>query len=63
MLTQDVVDVKSMRGKGCKMSEPKRALWPLIQEALADWRTAKARNAVCRADLALELVVVRKFVV
>jgi len=36
---------------------------PLVQEALANWRTAEARNAISRADLALELVVIRKLVV
>jgi hypothetical protein len=35
----------------------------LVQEALADRRTAEARNAISRADLALELVVIRKFIV
>lgn len=35
----------------------------LVQEALANRRTAEARNAISRADLALELVVIRKFVV
>jgi hypothetical protein len=35
----------------------------LVQEALANRRAAKARDAICRADLALELVVIRKFLV
>jgi hypothetical protein len=35
----------------------------LVQEALANRRAAKARNAICRADLALELVVISKFLV
>jgi hypothetical protein len=34
-----------------------------IEEALAYGRTAEARNAIRRADLALELVVIRKLVV
>ena len=34
-----------------------------VEEALAYGRAAEARNAICRADLALELVVIRKLVV
>ena len=34
-----------------------------VEEALAYGRAAEARNAICRADLALELVVVRKLFV
>jgi hypothetical protein len=35
----------------------------LVQEALANRRSAETGNAISRADLALELVVIRKFVV
>jgi hypothetical protein len=36
---------------------------PLIQEALAVGRAAKTRDSIRRADFALELVVVREFVI
>ena len=46
----------------CK-SECAQESLTLVQEAFANRRTAEARNAISRADLALELVVIRKFVV
>jgi len=48
-----IADVK------CLLSRRMRS----IEEALAYGRAAEARNAICRADLALELVVIRKLVV
>jgi uncharacterized membrane protein len=38
-------------------------LGTLVEEALAYGRAAEARNAICGADLALKLVVIRELVV
>lgn len=43
-----------------KMLDIARAL---VQETLAIRRAAETRNAVCRADLTLELVVVGEFLI